>query len=194
MTDIATPDRQTVDLHIGGMTCSSCAVRVEKKLNRLPGVEAEVNYATEIARVSLPDDVTVEQAIATVEATGYHAELPAPPATDPRDLDPDAEVDEEHPRPAADRDPELASLLQQLQNLHGADCAGGADGDDPGAAVHVLAVGIVDAGGTGRGLGCLAFPSSCLEEPPARRRDDGHPHQPRCQRGLPVVAVRIVPG
>lgn len=115
MTDIATPDRQTVDLHIGGMTCSSCAVRVEKKLNRLPGVEAEVNYATEIARVSLPDDVTVEQAIATVEATGYHAELPAPPATDPRDLDPDAEVDEEHPRPAADRDPELASLLQRLQ-------------------------------------------------------------------------------
>ena len=73
-----------LELDIGGMTCASCAARVEKKLNRMPGVEASVNYATEKARISLPDELTVDDAIATVEATGYTARVPAPPATDPR--------------------------------------------------------------------------------------------------------------
>ena len=72
---------QQVELVVGGMTCASCAARIEKKLNRMPGVEATVNYATEKASVRLPDDVTVEDAIATVEATGYTAALPAPPPT-----------------------------------------------------------------------------------------------------------------
>lgn len=43
-----------VELLIGGMTCASCAARVEKKLNRMDGVTATVNYATEKARVSYP--------------------------------------------------------------------------------------------------------------------------------------------
>ena len=115
MTNTALPDRQTFDLHIGGMTCSSCAVRVEKKLNRLPGVEAEVNYATEIARVSLPEEVTLEQAIATVEATGYKAELPAPSADPDGASELTAEPGGEVPSRQSDRDPELASLLQRLQ-------------------------------------------------------------------------------
>ncbi len=68
-----------VDLEIGGMTCASCAARVEKKLNRMPGVEASVNYATEKARVRLPEGTTVDDAIATVVATGYSARLPEPP-------------------------------------------------------------------------------------------------------------------
>ncbi|HQZ86151.1 MAG TPA: cation transporter, partial [Actinomycetota bacterium] len=97
------------------MTCSSCAVRVEKKLNRLPGVEAEVNYATEIARVSLPEEVTLEQAIATVEATGYQAELPAPSADPDGASELTAELGGEVPSRQSDRDPELASLLQRLQ-------------------------------------------------------------------------------
>ena len=46
---------QTVDLQIGGMTCASCAARIEKKLNRMPGVSATVNYATEKAHVVLPE-------------------------------------------------------------------------------------------------------------------------------------------
>ncbi|NAZ77666.1 hypothetical protein GTQ99_19950, partial [Kineococcus sp. T13] len=50
----STPAREPVELLIGGMTCASCAARVEKKLNRMPGVEASVNYATEKARVLLP--------------------------------------------------------------------------------------------------------------------------------------------
>jgi len=61
---------QTVDLAIGGMTCASCAARVEKKLNRMPGVRASVNFATEKARVRLPAGTGVGAAIATVEATG----------------------------------------------------------------------------------------------------------------------------
>lgn len=70
---------QPVELKIGGMTCASCAVRIEKKLNRMPGVEASVNYATEKARVLLPEGLSVDEAIATVEATGYTARLPEPP-------------------------------------------------------------------------------------------------------------------
>ncbi|MFJ2010167.1 heavy metal translocating P-type ATPase [Streptomyces globisporus] len=70
-----------VELAIGGMTCASCAARIEKKLNRMDGVEATVNYATEKAKVTYAGaDVSVEDLIATVEATGYTARPPAPPA------------------------------------------------------------------------------------------------------------------
>ena len=64
-----------IELDISGMTCSSCAARIEKRLNRIPGVEASVNYATERAKVELPESSTVEEAIASVEATGYSARL-----------------------------------------------------------------------------------------------------------------------
>ena len=63
------------DLDIGGMTCASCAARIEKKLNRLEGVEASVNYATEKAHV-VADGVPVEDIIAEVARTGYSAALP----------------------------------------------------------------------------------------------------------------------
>ncbi|WKV73866.1 heavy metal translocating P-type ATPase [Streptomyces sp. PCS3-D2] len=69
-----------VELSIGGMTCASCAARIEKKLNRMDGVEATVNYATEKAHVSYSGDVRVADLIATVVKTGYTAEEPAPPA------------------------------------------------------------------------------------------------------------------
>ncbi|OZV75537.1 copper-translocating P-type ATPase [Micromonospora echinospora] len=68
-----------IELAIGGMTCASCASRIEKKLNRLDGVTATVNYATEKASVSYDDTVTPQDLIATVEKTGYTAALPAPP-------------------------------------------------------------------------------------------------------------------
>ncbi|MFE7637688.1 heavy metal translocating P-type ATPase [Kitasatospora sp. NPDC057518] len=79
----STPDlgaRDRVELSIGGMTCASCAARIEKKLNRMDGVEATVNFATERARVDFGPGTTVEDLIATVERTGYTAELPPPPA------------------------------------------------------------------------------------------------------------------
>ncbi|MGE9807132.1 heavy metal translocating P-type ATPase [Janibacter sp. G1551] len=72
---------RSLDLEIGGMTCASCAARIEKKLNKMPGVTASVNYATEKAHVAFTDDVAPEDLVATVEATGYTAALPAPPAT-----------------------------------------------------------------------------------------------------------------
>jgi Cu+-exporting ATPase len=74
---VASPETQTVRLDVDGMTCASCAARIERKLNKLDGVEATVNYATEAASVSFdPAAVTVDDLIATVEATGYHAALP----------------------------------------------------------------------------------------------------------------------
>ena len=59
-----------VDLDITGMTCASCATRVERKLNKLPGVEATVNFATEKARVHSEAPVPVEELIAAVEQAG----------------------------------------------------------------------------------------------------------------------------
>ncbi|CAN7172359.1 heavy metal translocating P-type ATPase [Microbacterium foliorum] len=67
-----------VELEIGGMTCASCAMRIEKKLNKLDGVVATVNYATEKAKVTVPDGYDPAALIAEVEKTGYSASIPAP--------------------------------------------------------------------------------------------------------------------
>ncbi|MGY1726861.1 heavy metal translocating P-type ATPase [Geodermatophilus sp. SYSU D01062] len=72
------------------MTCASCAARIEKKLNRLDGVTATVNYATEKARVTFGDGVAPGDLVATVEKAGYTAALPAPPEEDAPEADPDA--------------------------------------------------------------------------------------------------------
>jgi Cu+-exporting ATPase len=76
-----TPDQlaeaSSVELVIGGMTCASCAARIEKKLNKLEGVSATVNYATEKAKVTYAGTVTPQDLVAVVEATGYTAALPA---------------------------------------------------------------------------------------------------------------------
>jgi P-type Cu+ transporter len=75
-----------IQLEIGGMTCASCAARVERKLNGLDGVDASVNYATELASVAFdPRRHRLEDLIETVEATGYSAALPADGGT-PVDL------------------------------------------------------------------------------------------------------------
>ncbi|WP_215455570.1 cation-translocating P-type ATPase [Streptomyces sp. ATCC 21386] len=95
-----------VELTIGGMTCASCAARVEKKLNRMDGVTASVNYATEKAKVTYPSGTEIADLIATVVKTGYTAEEPPPPA--PPRSEQAAAV------PAEEADPELASLRQRL--------------------------------------------------------------------------------
>jgi Cu+-exporting ATPase len=71
-------ETSSVELVIGGMTCASCAVRIEKKLNKLDGVSATVNYATEKAKVTYAGTVSPQDLVNTVEATGYTAALPAP--------------------------------------------------------------------------------------------------------------------
>ncbi|MFD0205992.1 MULTISPECIES: heavy metal translocating P-type ATPase [Saccharothrix] len=65
-----------IELAITGMTCASCAARIERKLNKLDGVTATVNYATEKARVTFPEDVDPQTLVAQVEAAGYQAALP----------------------------------------------------------------------------------------------------------------------
>ncbi len=94
----------SIELAIGGMTCSSCAARIEKKLNRLPGVTATVNYATEKAKVTFDGSVSDADMIATVEATGYTATLPAAPA----------EQDNEAGTESSEPDDEVAALRQRL--------------------------------------------------------------------------------
>ncbi len=80
---------QRLELPIEGMTCASCAVRIEKKLNKLEGVDAAVNYATESASVEFDAEaVSPEQLIAAVESAGYHAALPTDDAAEVAPEDP----------------------------------------------------------------------------------------------------------
>ncbi len=74
-----------VELAITGMTCASCANRIERKLNKLDGVTATVNYATEKAKVTFPAELTPADLVSTVEQAGYGAALPADPGTTPED-------------------------------------------------------------------------------------------------------------
>ena len=92
-----------IELEIGGMTCASCANRIERKLNKLDGVSAAVNYATEKARVSAPAEYDVQDLITVVEQSGYSAVLPA-------SRQDSAAADEDEER----EDPELRSLRQRL--------------------------------------------------------------------------------
>ncbi|PZG20913.1 heavy metal translocating P-type ATPase [Nonomuraea aridisoli] len=90
MTSLTEPGTESgqraVELTIGGMTCASCANRIERKLNKLDGVTASVNYATEKAKVVFPAGVDPQDLISEVEKAGYTAALPAPPqAEEPPD-------------------------------------------------------------------------------------------------------------
>ncbi|MCX4788386.1 heavy metal translocating P-type ATPase [Streptomyces sp. NBC_01221] len=98
ITGTGTGTTAEVELAIGGMTCASCAARIEKKLNRMDGVEATVNYATEKAKVSYRgEDVSLQDLITTVEKTGYTAHEPAPLATVEGEGPAAAEADELRP-------------------------------------------------------------------------------------------------
>lgn len=92
------PATHDVELAITGMTCASCANRIERKLNKLDGVTATVNYATEKAKVTFPDTVTPEVLLETVEQAGYAATLPVAPGAEPGEV-----VEEDPARPWRDR-------------------------------------------------------------------------------------------
>ena len=89
----------TLELAIAGMTCASCANRIERKLNKLDGVTATVNYATEKARVEAPGGIDPAVLVAQVEAAGYRAELPRPAAGPDEDEGPE----DDPTRPLRDR-------------------------------------------------------------------------------------------
>ena len=83
---------ERLDLPIAGMTCASCANRVERRLNQIEGVEATVNFATEQATVSFdPGRVEAGELVAAVGETGYTATLPAPPSAAAEGAEPAAE-------------------------------------------------------------------------------------------------------
>ncbi|RKQ84293.1 Cu+-exporting ATPase [Mycolicibacterium mucogenicum 261Sha1.1M5] len=94
-----------VELEIGGMTCASCANRIEKKLNKLDGVVATVNYATEKAKVTVPEGYDPELLIAEVEKTGYTAVMPQPKS---------AKGDTATGNGGGEEDAELTSLRHRL--------------------------------------------------------------------------------
>ncbi|MFC0680322.1 heavy metal translocating P-type ATPase [Lysobacter korlensis] len=103
MSTTAPADAQSsIELEIGGMTCASCAMRIEKKLNKLDGVAATVNYATEKAKVTVPDGFDATLLIAEVEKTGYTAALPTPKVT------------KKDAAPEEDSDPEFTALRNRL--------------------------------------------------------------------------------
>ena len=105
-TSIPTSGQSSVELEIGGMTCASCANRIERKLNKLDGVAATVNYATEKAKITAPVGYDTAALIASVEQAGYTATLPparhAPSESDTADRD------------TATDDHELDTLRQRL--------------------------------------------------------------------------------
>lgn len=94
-----------IELEISGMTCASCAARIQKKLNKVEGVSAAVNYATEKATAQVPAGVTADDLIAVVEKTGYGARVPVPPQPDPS-------ASSERPEHA--EDPELRDLRHRM--------------------------------------------------------------------------------
>ncbi|MFN3006249.1 heavy metal translocating P-type ATPase [Mycolicibacterium wolinskyi] len=98
-----------IELDISGMTCASCAMRIEKKLNKIDGISATVNYATEKARVSAPRGFDIEVLIAEVEKTGYGATLPAAKITAS-----DADEQREEPELTALRNRLIGSVVLSL--------------------------------------------------------------------------------
>jgi Cu+-exporting ATPase len=113
-----TPLTAVVELAVGGMTCSSCAARIEKKLNKVDGVSATVNYATEKAAVHYdPAVVSPDQLVSVVEAVGYSARLPQPTRTRSDSDRPGAGEDEELTAVAALRQRLIVSALLTLPVL-----------------------------------------------------------------------------
>jgi len=109
-------DANSVELEIGGMTCASCANRIEKTLNKLDGVTATVNYATEKAKVALPEGFDPARLIAQVEDIGYSAALPKPAEAPDPSTGSGAAGDGSGPDPStgSGTDPELRSLRTRL--------------------------------------------------------------------------------
>ena len=185
MTDTTTRPATTVALDIGGMTCASCAARITKRLNKLDGVDASVNYATEQATVTLPDGLTVDEVVAQVEAIGYTAKVPAAASARHR---------RRRSRPRPTTDPELTALRNRLIVAASPRDPRPADLDDQHAAVHELAVAHLHDGLAGRPVGGLPVPPGRLEEPPSRRRHHGHPHLRRDARRVQLERLRPVLG
>ena len=177
--EVRAGEPRRVELDITGMTCASCANRIERKLNKLDGVTASVNYATERARVTHPATVTTGRPPRD-RRRGRVRRHAARSRAGAR-----CETDERGPR--ARRAPPAAA------GLGAAHPAGGADGDGPGAPVRRLAVAVADPGRARRGLGRVALPPGRAGEPAARQHHHGHARLGRRAGGVRLVAGRPLP-
>ncbi|MEJ7705423.1 MAG: cation transporter [Geodermatophilaceae bacterium] len=170
-----------VELTISGMTCASCAARIEKRLNKLDGVVASVNYSTEKARIDFPPGISADDLVAVVEKAGYSARLPEPPRSAQAD-GVDGDPEDSAVRPLRHR--LLVSLALTL----------------PVVAMAMipplqftnwqwlsltLAAPVVVWGG-------WSVPPRRLDESAAPHVHDGHPHLDGHPGRARVVAVRIV--
>ncbi|MFI5786554.1 heavy metal translocating P-type ATPase, partial [Streptomyces sp. NPDC051640] len=126
--DFPTAGASEAELMIGGMTCASCAARVEKKLNRMDGVTATVNYATEKARVTFGEGLELGDLVATVEKTGYTAR----PVARPERRAPTGSGTPALPAAAPEPDP----YADEARRTDTATTSGTAPAADPGPAPH----------------------------------------------------------
>ena len=170
---------RAVELAIGGMTCASCAARVERKLSKLGGVSATVNLATGTARVTCPAMMPAAELISAVEQAGYIAALPAPPDGEPAAGEADGDRETEALRLRLMVTLALAIPVVALAMI-------------PAAAVPELAMGVAGAGVPGGRVGGVAVSPRRRGQRLARRRDDGHAGVGRGGRGVSVVGVRAV--
>ncbi|MFJ9265179.1 heavy metal translocating P-type ATPase [Streptomyces bacillaris] len=132
--DTPAANASEAELMIGGMTCASCAARVEKKLNRMDGVTATVNYATEKARVTFAEGLELSDLVATVEKTGYTARPvahPKRPVAHPKREQPETE-----PEPQRERTPEQAEEPASADVRAAADVRTEAEEAEPSAATE----------------------------------------------------------
>ena len=165
-----------VELAITGMTCASCANRIERKLNKLDGVTATVNYATEKAKVTYP---------------GAHARRPGRHRRAGR-VRRHGAAGRARGGTDADTDDPARELRHRLLVSAVLTVPVVAMAMVPALAVRVLAVAVADAGRARRGLGRLAVPPRRLGQPAARHDDHGHPGLARHPRGARLVGLRAL--
>ena len=175
-----TRDHRTLSLT--GMTCATCAGRIEKKLNRLDGVMATVNFALETAAVSAPAGAPIDEFVAAVDE-GRLRRLGRARSR--------RSAAARHSR-VAGGGARAATAAPPLDISLALAAARRRSRDDPAIAVPLLAVALAVPGRTGRDVGRPAVPQGSRDQRSSRRRDDGHPRQRRRQRRLPLVAVRAV--
>ncbi|WP_371391984.1 MULTISPECIES: cation transporter [Nocardia] len=173
-----------LEVAIGGMTCASCATRIERRLNTMDSVVATVNFATEKARVEIDSDTADADVIEVIEATGYTARIPHPVRG------PDSETSYE----TETYDTDTRSLRQRMRVSVALALA------VPVVAMAMVpplqftnwAVAAAHPGGADSRVGRLAVPPSGVDEPASRRRDHGHSHLGGRAGRVRLVAVRAV--
>ena len=184
-----------VDLEVLGMTCTSCSARVERKLNKMEGVEAQVNFATETASVLYDAaELTTDDLVATIEAAGYKGFVKADPQAD--NSNSEATTGEQAQGTSIKRCSAAGTgtIEATRAGVSGAGHPRDADVHDSCCAVHLLAMGQPHPRGTGVRMGWVAVPPSGVEEPAARRVYYGHADFPWYNGRFLMVADRPVLG